>query len=160
MSDSLISSLYRKYKEHRSISFNEEEFTSFLAFFPVLLVAASDGIVDREEWRYCQKLANGLVASFQEKDQEAKKQALNRQYRKEFIFLLSLIEEWEEDFLQALEEYFTQFPYAKKFVTQTVYLFADASNGICEEEMDTVEYLCIRLKLNKDDFQPFGLLNG
>lgn len=158
MFDNKVSSLFLKYKAHRSVSFDEEQFTSFLAFFPVLIVAASDGIIDREEWGYCQKLATGLVASFQDNKQAEANEDLKRQYRREFIFLLSKLEDWEEEFLQALEEYFDQYPYAKKFVSQTIYLFADASNGICEEEQDTMDYLYRRLKLDKEDFEPFGFL--
>lgn len=158
MSEVLVSSLYDKYVQERAVPLNEEQFISFLAFFPVLLVAASDGIVDWEEWRYCQKLAHGLVASFQEDDLSEDAQSLTRIYRREFIYLLSNLEEWEEEFLQALEVYFQEFPYAKKFVTQTLYLFADASDGVCEQEEDTMEYLCLRLKLDHKDFQPFDEL--
>lgn len=150
--------LYHQYKKVRPVPFDEEQFTSFLAFFPVLLVAASDGVVDREEWRYCQKLAEGLVSSYPRYDKEHSADALTRIYRKEFVFLLSNLEEWEEDFLLALEEYFQLNPYAKKFVTQTVYLFADASEGICEDEQNTMEYLCLRLKLDQQDLQPFDEL--
>lgn len=157
MPENSISRLYHRYKKVRSVPFNEEQFTSFLAFFPVLLVAASDGVVDREEWRYCQKLAGGLVASYQH-DEEQGADALTRIYRKEFVFLLSNLEVWEEEFLLALEVYFQLNPYAKKFVTQTVYLFADASEGICEDEQNTMEYLCLRLKLDQQDLQPFDEL--
>lgn len=160
MPENSISRLYRQYKKVRSVPFNEEQFTSFLAFFPVLLVAASDGVVDREEWRYCQKLAGGLVASYPGQPEGQGVDALTRIYRKEFVFLLSNLEAWEEDFLLALEEYFQLNPYAKKFVSQTVYLFADASEGICEDEQNTMEYLCLRLKLDQKDLQPFDELKG
>jgi hypothetical protein len=153
-----IAHLYHKYKKSREIPFSQEQFTSFIAFFPVLLVAASDGVVDREEWRYCQKLAGGLVASYGKTETPQEADALTRLYRKEFVFLLSNLEEWEEAFLLALEAYFQLHPYAKKFVTQTVYLFADASEGICEEEQNTMEYLCLRLKLDTNDLQPFDEL--
>lgn len=159
MSVTHISALFQKYKEHRPVPFTEEQFTSFLVFFPALMMAASDGIVDREEWSYCQKLAFGLVASFQEEGGKTGfNEELKRQYRREFIYLLSRMEDWEEDFLQAVEEYFLQYPYAKKFVSQTIFLFADASNGICEDEENTMEYLFMRLKLDREDFRPFGLL--
>ena len=158
MSYTNLNSLYLKYKEARAISFNQEEFTSFLAFFPVLLVAASDGIVDRDEWLYCQKLAYGLGASFQKEESVAERDLLSRLYRKEFAFLLSHLSAWEEEFLLALEDYFERHPYAKKFVTQTAYLFADASNGICEEEHTKMEYLCRRLRLDTEDLQPFDEL--
>lgn len=158
MPENRISKLYHKYKKVRPVPFSEEQFTSFLAFFPVLLVAASDGVVDREEWRYCQKLAGGLVASYRQSDEAQSADVLTRLYRKEFVFLLSNLEAWEEEFLLALEVYFQLNPYAKKFVTQTVYLFADASEGICEDEQNTMEYLCLRLKLDQQDLQPFDEL--
>lgn len=160
MPENRIFKLYHQYKNVRSIPFDEEQFTSFLAFFPVLLVAASDGVVDREEWRYCQTLAGGLVASYGQYSEEQSADALTRLYRKEFVFLLSNLEDWEEEFLLALEVYFQLNPYAKKFVTQTVYLFADASEGICEDEQNTMEYLCLRLKLDQRDLQPFDELRG
>lgn len=158
MYQTVISGLYQKYKEARALSLSQEQFTSFLAFFPVLLVAASDGIVDREEWFYCQKLAYGLGASYQEEDEPNDRQFLTQVYRKEFAFLLSNLAEWEEEFLTALEGYFGHHSYAKKFVTQTAYLFADASNGICHEEHDKLAYLCRRFQLNTEDLQPFDEL--
>ncbi len=153
-----IIQLYQKYKKTREISWSQEQFTSFLAFFPVLLVAASDGIVDREEWLYCQKLAYGLSASYKKKDRPDDMQLLTSLYRKEFAFLLSHLSAWEEEFLLALEAYFNLYPYAKKFVTQTAYLFADASNGISEEEHDKMSYLCKRFALDTADLQPFDEL--
>ena len=112
MYQTAITGLYQKYKEARAISLSQEQFTSFLAFFPVLLVAASDGIVDRDEWLYCQKLAYGLGASYQKEDNPDDRQLLTQLYRKEFAFLLSNLSVWEEEFLLALEGYFGQHPYA------------------------------------------------
>lgn len=155
MAGNKVSILYHKYKEARPIPFEEEEFISFLVFFPALLVAASDGVVDREEWRYCQKLAWGLVGSAQQEGKKKKIHHLTRIYRKEFVFLLQNLEEWEEEFLLALHDYLQSFPYAKKFISQTIYLFADASNGIYEEEQNTMEYLCMKLKLDEKDIRPF-----
>lgn len=158
MSYTTINNLYLKYKEARAIPFNQEEFTSFLAFFPVLLIAASDGIVDRDEWLYCQNLAYGLGASFQKEKSVVERDFLSRLYQKEFAFLLSHLPAWEEEFLLALEDYFERHPDAKKFVTQTMYLFADASNGICEEEHTKMDDLCKRLRLDPEDLQPFDEL--
>lgn len=158
MPHNAISQLYQKYKTARAISWSQEQFTSFLAFFPVLLVAASDGIVDRDEWYYCQKLAYGLGASYKKEDKPDDMQLLTRLYRKEFAFLLSHLAAWEEEFLLALEGYFNLHPYAKKFVTQTAYLFADASNGISAEEHDKMAYLCKRFELNAEDLKPFDEL--
>ncbi len=158
MPEAIILNLYEKYKKNRRTSFNQEQFTSFLAFFPALLMAASDGIVDREEWDYCRKLAFGLGDSFRETDDPEQHEALTQAYRKEFAYLLSHLSAWEEEFLQALECFFWNYPYAKKFVTQTAYLFADASNGISVEEHNKMAYLCRRLQLDVADLQAFDEL--
>lgn len=158
MPEKPILSLYKKYTRSRNLFFSLEQFTSFLAFFPALLVAASDGIVDREEWFYCRKLAFGLGASYREIDGPEQDVELTQTYRKEFAYLLSHLSSWEEEFLEALECFFRLHPYAKKFVSQTAWLFADASNGISEEENVKMAYLCRRLQLDGADLQAFDEL--
>ena len=153
MPEEPILNLYKKYTESRGLFFSLEQFTSFLAFFPALLVAASDGIVDREEWFYCRKLAFGLGSSYRETNGPEQDVELTQVYRKEFAYLLSHLPNWEEEFLQALECFFHLHPYAKKFVAQTAWLFADASNGISEEENGEMAYLCRRLQLGETGFQ-------
>lgn len=147
MPTSLTDALYTDYLKVRNLELDQEQFCSFMAFVPALLVAASDGIVDREEWTYCKKLAAGLGASFSKESFPDETENLTLIYRGEFRFLIKHLEDWEGRFLEALKEYFSENGYAKTFVSETLYLFADASNGISQEEMDLINYLEMKLEL-------------
>ncbi|MEM7548756.1 MAG: hypothetical protein AAF363_03730 [Bacteroidota bacterium] len=142
-----VAELYKDYTQERKIDLSPEQFASFLAFYPALLVASSDGIVDKEEWLYCKKLASGLGNSFSRDDSEEDHENLTLIYRYEFRYLLKNQEIWEERFLKVVKEYLSENSYAKEFVNETIYLFADASNGISQEEMDTINCLEIKLDL-------------
>ena len=153
-----IRELYQHYQDVRQISLSADQFTSFLAFFPALLIAASDGIVDREEWHYCQQLAQGLGHSYREELSPEETHRLTMLYRQEFAYLLQHLPQWEEPFLSTLENYFLENRYAKKFVSQTAWLFADASNGVSSEEEGKMSYLRKRFGLSKEDMRPFDEL--
>ena len=141
-------SLYHQYTQERTIELSEEQFQSFIAFFPALLVAASDGIVDSEEWLYCKKLAGGLGASYAEGEHEEASENLSLVYKAEFRYLLKNLDQWREPFLDAVKAYLSQHDYAKKFVSETIYLFADASDGVSQDEMDMINMLEKRLELH------------
>jgi hypothetical protein len=141
MAESYIRELFNEYTKERNIEMSEEQFASFLAFFPALLVAASDGIVDKDEWLYCKKLASGLGNSYNEGDSEEAHENLTLIYRGEFRYVLKHLDRWEPKFLKALKQYLVDNDYTKEFVTETIYLFANASEGIVQEEMDKINYL-------------------
>ncbi|AHM60826.1 hypothetical protein D770_12860 [Flammeovirgaceae bacterium 311] len=153
-----VRELYLHYQDVRQISLTVDQFTSFLAFFPALLIAASDGIVDREEWIYCQRLAQGLGYSYREELSPEDTDKLTMLYRQEFAYLLQHLSQWEEPFLNTLEKYFLENRYAKKFVSQTAWLFADASNGVSAEEESKMKYLRKRFGLSKEDMRAFDEL--
>lgn len=144
---STIKQLYQDYTAIRNLDLDEEQFASFMAFFPALMVVSTDGIVDRDEWQYCKKLASGLGSSYSYENYPEETENLTLIYRGEFRFLLKNLSDWEDRFLLALKEYFPENEYAKKFVSETLYLFADASNGISQAEMDLINYLEIKLDL-------------
>lgn len=158
MPNQQIAELFQHYQRVRQIPLSIDQFTSFLAFFPALLIAASDGIVDREEWHYCQCLAQGLGHSYREELNAEEAHKLTMLYRQEFAYLLKHLSSWEEPFLETLENYFEENRYAKKFVSQTTWLFADASNGISTEEEDKMTYLHKRFGLDLNDMCPFDEL--
>jgi len=134
--------LYREYTKKRFLDLTEDQFGSFLAFFPTLLIAASDGIVDKEEWLYVKKLASGLGIAFSDSDMSGDKaENLTLIYKNEFRYLLKNLDEWELKFLVALKSYLKYNGHAKQFVSETLYLFAEASEGISQEEMDKINYL-------------------
>ena len=136
-----ILDLYQEYTKERFLDMTEQQFGSFLAFFPTLLVAASDGIVDRDEWLYCKKLASGLGHSYSEGDSEEAAENLTLMYRGEFRYLLKNLAAWEDKFIEALKPYLEVNDHAKQFVTETLYLFAEASAGVSQEEMDKINFL-------------------
>ena len=160
MPNQVIEELYQQYQGVRQAPFSVDQFTSFLAFFPALLIAASDGIVDREEWHYCQRLAQGLGHSYKDELDAEETLKLTYLYRQEFVYLLQHLTHWEAPFLDALENYFQHNRYAKKFVSQTAWLFADASNGVSAEEESKLSDLRQRFGLSKDDMRPFDELQG
>lgn len=160
MPNTQIRQLFQCYQQEREAPFSLDQFTSFLAFFPALLIAASDGIVDREEWQYCQQLAQGLGYSYREELAPEDTAKLTLLYRQEFVYLLKNLEHWEEPFLQALESFFRHNLFAKKFVSQTTWLFADASEGVSLEEETKMRYLCRRFDLDQEDMQPFDDFNS
>ena len=158
MPNQQVRELYQHYQDVRRVPFSEDQFMSFLAFFPALLIAASDGIVDRDEWQYCKHLAQGLGHSYREELNQTDADQLTLLYRQEFAYLLQHLSSWEEPFLLTLENYFRENCYAKKFVSQTAWLFADASNGVSAEEQSKMSYLCKRFDLQLDDMRPFDEL--
>jgi len=148
MAKEVVEKLYNQYKSERNIELNVEQFESFLAFFPALLVVASDGIVDKEEWLYCRKMASGLGNSFSEDSMSMDEtKRLTEIYRSEFRYLLDYLNQWEELFLDTLKKFLDENSYAKEFVNETAHLFAHASDGISAEERDTISILEKRLDL-------------
>ena len=147
MSDDVIHQLYVDYTAVRNIELDEEQFASFMAFIPAVMVAASDGIVDREEWKYTKKLSSGLGCSYSHERFTDETENLTLIYKGEFRYFIKHQEEWEDRFLEALKIYFAKNEYSKKFVSETLYLFADASNGISQEEMDLINSLEMNLEL-------------
>jgi tellurite resistance protein len=143
-----MESLYLRYTNERKISLNKDQFASFVAFFPALLVVACDGIVDKEEWLFCKKLAKGLGNTFSNTAlNNAEAEELTQVYKTEFKYLLKNLEDWEVGFLNTLRDYLKLNQYAKEFVIETIYLFADASNGISDEERNKISFLEKTLEL-------------
>lgn len=140
MANELVHKLYLDYTKERNLELTEEQFGSFMAFFPALIVASSDGMVDKEEWMYCKKLASGLGYSFSDGDNEEAHENLTLIYRYEFRYLLKNLDRWEKRFIKALKLYLLENNYAKEFINETIYMFASASQGISQEEMKKIKF--------------------
>ncbi len=140
---SKVNRLYREYIKRRGLPLSKEQFSSFMAFYPSLLVVACDGIVDKEEWMYCKKLASGLGTTFANDSVNTTTSAkkLTYIYQNEFKYLLKNLDEWRDKFLGALREHISTNDDAKDFVHETVFIFADASNGISAIEDQTISYV-------------------
>lgn len=151
MSTSAMDQLFSDYLKERNIKINKDQFIYIVNLLPALLVVLSDGIVDREEWTTVKKLAKILGNEFATEDLGVdKEENLTLIYRSEFRYLLKSREQWEERFLDALREYFKENESSKDFVLETMYLFANASDGISEEEDEIIVKLCGRLGIHDD----------
>ncbi len=53
--------------------------------------------------------------------------------------------------MDALKDYFRENESSKDFVLETMYLFANASDGISEEEDEIIVKLCGRLGIHDDE---------
>lgn len=151
MGENIVADLFRDYKNHRRTRLSQKQFASFLAFFPSLLVVSSDGIVDKEEWLYCKKLAKALGHSFSDENlNEEESKSLTSIYKGEFGYLLRNLISWESKFLETLKQYLLVNEYARQFVIDTLYLFADASNGISESEQLKIKYIKEVLSIDEE----------
>ena len=149
MAEDKMNALYKEYTAERYISLNKEQFVYIANLFPALLVVLSDGIVYTDEWQTVKKLAHILGSEFAtEEFGEDKEENLTLIYKNEFRYLLKDREQWEEKFLDALKDYFTQNDSSKEFVIETMHLFANASDGISVIENETIEKLTQELGLN------------
>jgi hypothetical protein len=143
-----LDELYLEYSKVRNIDINKEQFIYILNLFPALLVVLSDGMVDGEEWKTVKKLANILGKEFATTDLGMEKEEnLTLIYKSEFKYLLKNREVWEKKFLETLKAYFTKNQSSKEFVLETMFLFANASNGISLEEDKMIDKLTSELGL-------------
>ncbi len=146
---SKIDNLYQLYSEERNIKLNKEQFVYLVNLFPALRVALSDGMVDDDEWVVVKRLAKILGDEFASDDLgQEKKENLMLIYKSEFRYLIKNLDEWEEKFLTALKEYFIENEASKEFVMETMYLFANASDGVSDEEIKNIHVLTDRLGLD------------
>lgn len=143
-----LETLYKEYMDARFIALNKEQFIYIINLFPALRVVLSDGIVDRDEWNTVKRLAKILGNEFASSDLgEEKEENLMLIYKSEFRYLIKHLDQWEDKFLEALKEYFTENDASKEFVLETMYLFAHASDGLSTDETATIEYLTQKLGL-------------
>jgi tellurite resistance protein len=140
--------LFNEYTQVRNININKEQFIYIVNLFPALLVALSDGIVDREEWATVKKLAKILGKEFATEDLGIEKEEnLSLIYKSEFKYLLKNRAMWERKFIDTLKAYFRENSSSKEFVLETMYLFANASDGISAEEDQAILELSNQLGL-------------
>jgi hypothetical protein len=148
MSEVTIKSLFAEYTQERNVRVNEEQFTSFTVFFPALLVIISDGIVDMEEWEYVKQLSRFIAKSFKEDEKSTVDiEVLSKAYRHEISFLIKHLKDWQDKFIDALQNYIVEHPEVKSSVLETMELFAEASEGTSDEEEQRIADLKNKLNL-------------
>ena len=150
MTNTKLEELFEDYSQMRKLEVSYEQFVSFAAFYPSLMVLQSDGRIDEEEWEYLNQLAVGLVKVYQTKFKfEEEGEDLKKMFINEFKFLVSSFDEWERKFIAALKEHLNNNENDKQEVISALYLFAEASNGISDKEQTMIEHLKKELQLNE-----------
>ena len=136
--------LFEEYLKIRRIDISIDHFIYLINLYPSLLVCMSDGVLDKKEWDGVLRIADGLAEAYavpEEKEQMA------QLFRTEFHYLLENIERWKKKFLNALKSRLEEHTEDKEFVMESMYLFANASEGISDIEQSTIEELSERLSL-------------
>ncbi len=138
--------LYEEYKKSRKISLDREQFTYLTKLYPALLVCMSDGVLDEEEWDGIVMATKGLAEEFVQSPDDDK-DMIAIAFRTEFRYLLDNIDRWQKKFLNALSDSIKDNQSDKEFVLECMYLFANAADGISDEEQAKIDSLAQRLNL-------------
>ncbi len=142
-----IESLLEEYQRVRRVELNRDLFVYILKLYPSLLVCMSDGKLDDEEWDSVMKLARGLAEEYVGLIPGADKEKIAQNFRTEFRYLLENVERWNKKFLNALKGHIADSRDDKEFIMESMYLFANAADGISLEEQQAINNLADRLDL-------------
>jgi len=142
-----VEALLDEYKRVRRIELNRDLFVYILKLYPSLLVCMSDGKLDDEEWDGVMKMARGLAEEYSELIPGSDKEKIAQNFRTEFRYLLENVERWQKKFLSALRGYIEDSRDDKEFIMESMYLFANAADGISMEEQQAINNLADRLDL-------------
>jgi len=139
--------LLEEYKKVRNVELTIDQFTYILNLYPSLIVCMCDGVLDKEEWEGVLQLAKGLTLEYGDNLSHDDMERLEQSFRTEFRYLLDNIEKWQKKFLNALKNHISGSKYEKEFILESMYLFANAADGISAIEQETIEQLSQRLAL-------------
>lgn len=149
MKPETVSELFRLYQTERKVKITEEQFVTFAVFFPTILVIISDGVIDMEEWEYVKQLSRFMAKSFRDSENsEVDVNALTQAYLYEISFLLKFQRDWQEAFMQALKGYVQENPEVKSSILDTIHLFAEASEGTSDDELEKIQFIKEELALD------------
>lgn len=129
MEDKTIDELFDDYKMARKMAITKDQFVSFVAFFPTLMIVYNDGRIDEDESDYLNELARSLAESFRDDGLSSDKiNSLKHAFSEEFQYLLKNFKQWENKFINTLKVYLKENPQEKGLVLETMNLFAEASH--------------------------------
>jgi hypothetical protein len=144
--------LYNKFKNRSGSKLGYEQFNTLLIFFPAILVVMSDGVIDDEEWVYVDYLSKFMAKNH--KDNLAGDQAYDElvaMYYEDLQFLIENLSTWKNSFLEELKSVLIGQDEIKSTLVETLYLFADASEGVSDDEQHTIDNLKELLDLQEED---------
>lgn len=140
--------LLDEYKRIRNVDLTLDQFLYVLNLYPSLIVCMCDGVLDKEEWDGVLRLAKGLALEYGHGMDNEEMEKLEQSFRTEFRYLLDNIEKWQKKFLNALKNHIGANREDKEFILESMYLFANAADGISEVEQETIHMLSERLALD------------
>ncbi|MEM9337514.1 MAG: hypothetical protein AAGA66_02215 [Bacteroidota bacterium] len=141
-------SLFEEYLKTRKSGLTLDQFIYILKIYPALLICMSDGKLDREEWNGILSISKGLALLYLEQMPHASADKIEQLFKMEFRYLLENIDKWELKFLNTLKSYLNDHTDEKEFVSEAMYLFANAADGIDHEEQKAIDKLSARLALD------------
>lgn len=139
--------LYIEYIKSRKIRIPEEQFIYLAKLYPALLVCMSDGVLDKEEWDGIIMATRGLSAEFA-KSPEDDRDMIAMSFRTEIRYLLDNVDKWNKRFLNALHDAIKDNKLDQEFILETMYLFANITDGISDEEQEAINRLAHRLEID------------
>ena len=149
MESPILTELFNEYKKVSDSKLTDDQFNNLVMFFPALLVIASDGVIDQEEWIYVKYLSKFMADTYKKEIDQQQLAALNQDYYAELEFLIDNLDAWEARFVDALQKHLHEFPGQKETVMETLHLFAEASEGESDEEAEKIEELSKKLHLEE-----------
>jgi hypothetical protein len=140
--------IYEKYSKERHLEFDENVFSSIITTFPSLLVASADAKVDNNEKLLLVSISKSLANSFVDNQTEDSViELLSYQYYAEFDYLIKNIDKWKHSFIDVLTDYLIEFPDNKQLINEMIIDVANASDGICEAELNVIKEIELTLNL-------------
>ncbi len=142
-----IRNLYFEFKNLTQSNLLEEHFERLVFYFPAILVVVSDGVVDKQEWTYVKYLAKFIAETFIGDESDPRHSELIEEYSKALKFMVENASNWENKLLTVLKENLELAPEVKEDIYDSLFLFAEASDGASEEEKKKIESLSNFLSL-------------
>ncbi|TAF35387.1 MAG: hypothetical protein EAZ57_05015 [Cytophagales bacterium] len=149
MTNNKITQLYYQFKEETGSKLQENQFKTFVTFFPALLVVMADGQIDEDEWFYIENLAEFMArAHFDDSPSQDLRHEYTEMFLGELRHTLEKLNGWEPLFLDALAEYLTIHPEYKEDIVELLEVFAESSEGISSTEQQKMDSISALLQLN------------
>lgn len=139
--------LYAHYNSQNNVDLSREHFQTLFIYFPCLLIVASDGVVDEEEWIFVKYLSKFMAEGYKNSLTRTELENLQKVYYNELEYLIKTLTEWKDPFLDTLKSYLEDNDDEKDDILDILHLFADASDGVSDDEEEAIEEISQRLNL-------------
>ena len=139
-----VEDLYATYYSKREKKLNLDEFSTFVSFYPAVLIAKSDGKVDTEEWLFIKYLARFMSQAYAPELSEEEVAELEEKFQEELEYIVlnsDSIDNWDAQALSIIKTHIKHNPDFKEELLDIVQLFAEASDGVGSEEQEMIEKL-------------------